>query len=93
MVRYVKASRSSMIQELQDLGYNYDFDSKTTQQIYRIWQKTGGRLSPYAVEQGIAQAEYEDSLRPEKPKCENCGIYLDESGTCPICDQGEEDYF
>lgn len=24
--------------------------------------------------------------------CENCGIPLNESGTCPICDDGEEDY-
>lgn len=25
--------------------------------------------------------------------CENCGIPLNDSGTCPICDDGEEDYY
>lgn len=25
--------------------------------------------------------------------CDNCGILLNDSGTCPICDDGEEDYY
>ena len=25
--------------------------------------------------------------------CDNCGIPLNDSGTCPICDDGEEDYY
>lgn len=24
--------------------------------------------------------------------CDFCGTPLDESGSCPVCDQGEEDY-
>ena len=24
--------------------------------------------------------------------CEVCGRELDDSGTCPVCEQGEEDY-
>lgn len=28
----------------------------------------------------------------EKPMCENCNIPLNDSGQCPICDDGEEDY-
>jgi len=29
----------------------------------------------------------------ETRSCDRCGVLLNEIGTCPVCDEGEEDYF
>ena len=29
----------------------------------------------------------------QRPTCPNCGCDLNDSGECPICDLGEEDYY
>lgn len=52
---------------------------------------------------GVSDQELLDALRnavaanvepePEHPTCDRCGIRLNDGGTCPVCDDGEEDYF
>ena len=31
-----------------------------------------------------------NDMAPEKPKCDNCGTRLTDSGDCPVCDYGED---
>lgn len=78
------SDRSNYISELRDLGCNYNFDKYSDQQLYCIWKKAK------------AKAEKEQAeLRAEGPKeirvCPNCGGPLNDGGTCPKCDDGEED--
>ena len=40
----------------------------------------------------IQEVEEHEPERIQKT-CGNCGAFLDESGMCPICDLGEEDYY
>ena len=81
-------TRQDIIDSLTRNGYLYNFDQYSSQQLFRIWQDRQGKISP---------AEREQMLRDfakigPRHLCEVCGRELDDSGTCPVCDQGEEDY-
>lgn len=81
-------TRQDIIDSLTRNGYHYDFDKYGDQQLFRIWQDKQNKISPAER----AQMEREFAKIKPRPKCENCGRPLDDSGTCPVCDQGEEDY-
>ncbi len=38
------------------------------------------------------EQDFDDIKRTEIDTCPECGTALDDSGSCPICDYGEEDY-
>ena len=81
-------TRQDIIDSLTRNGYLYNFDQYSSQQLFRIWQDRQDKISP---------AEREQLLRDfakigPRPLCEVCGRELDDSGTCPVCEQGEEDY-
>ena len=38
------------------------------------------------------EQDFDDIDRTEIDTCPECGTVLDDSGSCPICDYGEEDY-
>ena len=38
------------------------------------------------------QNEPDDAFIPRE-KCDRCGVPLNDGGTCPVCDDGEEDYY
>lgn len=81
-------TRQDIIDSLTRNGYFYDFDKYSSQQLFRIWQNRQDRISPVERDQLLRDFA---GIKPN-PLCEICGRELDDSGICPVCDQGEEDY-
>lgn len=75
-------SRMQLIAELEGLGKKYYFDRYTDAQLYRILQKERSKVAKEAAEAEIAPPA----------TCENCGMRLNDGGTCPACDDGEVDF-
>lgn len=78
------SDRSNYISELRDLGCNYNFDKYSDQQLYCIWKKAKAKK-----EKDFDALEAESS--EEIKTCPKCGSPLNDGGTCPKCDDGEED--
>ena len=79
-------SRQDLINHIKASGRQYNFENKTTAQLFRIWERIQSEcqlLADTAV----------TTDRKQTDVCNNCGIRLNDSGTCPICDDGEEDMF
>lgn len=81
-------NRQDIIDSLTRNGYLYNFDNYSNQQLFRIWQDRQDKISPIEKEQLLR--EFANAM--PKALCEACGRSLDDSGACPVCDQGEEDY-
>lgn len=77
-------SRDAMIDELEYLGVHYNFDRFDDRQIYRILEKERIKAAKKA---DMKAAEAETSL---PGTCDACGARLNDGGTCPVCDHGEE---
>lgn len=76
-------SRKRMIDELQYLGKeHWNFDRFTDAQLFRMLEKERAKNAP------AAKVEREPDLL--SGTCENCGAKLNDGGTCPSCDDGEE---
>lgn len=79
-------TRYEIIDELKDLGCNYNFERFNTAQLYKILEKE-------QEEHEYAEVQKELCNKSNPQTCDNCGAYLDTVGECPVCDHGEEDYF
>lgn len=80
-------SRDQMISELKCNGKRYNFARFTDAQIYKMYQK-------YVANKPQIEDDYTDECEfVVHDMCDRCGIRLNDGGTCPICDDGEEDYF
>ena len=77
-------SRDAMIDELEDLGVHYNFDRFDDRQIYRMLEKERVKAAKMA-DMKAAEAE-----TPLPSTCDECGARLNDGGTCPVCDHGEE---
>ena len=77
-------SRQDLIDHIKASGRNYNFETKTTSQLFRIWE----RIQKEAV--NAKEPEYTSSVSHDT--CAECGVPLTDGGRCPICDDGEEDY-
>lgn len=77
-------SRDAMIDELEYLGVHYNFDRFDDRQIYRILEKERVKAAKKA-DMKAAEAE-----TPLPGTCDECGARLNDGGTCPVCDHGEE---
>lgn len=80
-------SRDQMIDELKRDGRGYNFNRFTDAQIYKMYQK-------YVANKPQIEDDHTDEHEfVVHAMCDRCGIRLNDGGTCPICDDGEEDYF
>ena len=80
-------SRDQMIDELKRDGRGYNFNRFTDAQIYKMYQK-------YIANKPQIEDDHTDEYEfVVHAMCDRCGIRLNDGGTCPICDDGEEDYF
>lgn len=80
-------SRDQMIDELKRDGRRYNFNRFTDAQIYKMYQK-------YIVNKPQIEDDHTDEYEfVVHAMCDRCGIRLNDGGTCPVCDHGEEDYF
>lgn len=81
-------SRPMLIHNIKKAGRNYNFDKYTDAQLYRIWLRL---RSSAEEEQQQAFKDYHNSK--VNPTCDECGRRLTDGGHCPVCDDGEEDYY
>lgn len=77
-------SREQMVDAMKKAGRNYHFDRYSDAQIFRMYQKYV--LNP-APAKKTEQPEVEIVVTNT---CEKCGNRLSDSGSCPVCDEGEE---
>lgn len=78
-------SRNELIAELKALGVDYNFDTKSDQQLYRILEKELAKKK-----EADAYLELAKQQKEEKHTCTECGSTLTDGGLCPKCDDGEE---
>ena len=82
--------RKTLINNIKDSGnWSYRFEKYSDKQLYRMWERIQKENEKIA-----AMQEYNNlrSASIQKPTCEECGANLTDSGGCPMCDDGEEDY-
>lgn len=83
---YERLDRETLISNIKNSGRSYNFDKYSDEHLYRIWERIQKE-----VEEKAAMQEYRDTLNAEQHEaCSECGAYLNDSGTCPVCDDGEE---
>ena len=97
-------SREQMIAELKKIKPSYNYDRYEDAQIFRMYQRyvldkntpkgdpVTQQVEPTTpVEKSIEdyEKEYEDQVGYKT--CDTCGTRLNDMGTCPKCDDGEED--
>ena len=81
-------SRQGLIDHIKASGRNYNFDTKTTAQLFRIWE----RIQKEDNEKAGMQ-EYHDMLKLERARlCKKCGRRLTDGGECASCLTDEADY-
>ena len=81
-----RMDRNSLIVKLKDLGKDYNFDKYSDEQLYRIWERAEKEYAEVT-----AMDEYRELVKvSQSPTCEECGTLLNDGGTCPVCDDGEE---
>lgn len=74
-------SRDAMIAEMRSFCKNYRFERFSDAQIFRMLEK----------ERAAAKKKSAEPKEEPAAKCENCGGRLNDSGTCPKCDHGDEE--
>jgi rubrerythrin len=80
-------TRPELIRNIKKSGRYYNFDKYTDAGLYRIWE----RIKKEAAEEAAMQ-EYAELLNADTDKiCDFCGAKLSDGGSCPVCDDGEED--
>jgi len=81
-----EASRDQMIADLKAAGKTYyKYDKYTDAQIAMIWKKMHNKKK--------LEVEDEYDFKPEHKRCDKCNNYLNDMGTCPLCDEGDEDLY
>ena len=81
-------SRQDLISHIKASGRNYNFENKSTEQLFRIWERI-----QKDIEKDAAMKEYHDMLNDAKVKtCPECGMRLSDGSLCPVCDDNEEDF-
>lgn len=89
MINEAGPSRDLMIDAMQKVGKRYNFNKYTDAQIFRMYQKYV-LDKPKRIDIEV-DAEVDGQDKVEFPRCEACGIRLNDGGTCPVCDHGEPD--
>lgn len=95
-------TRDLMIGELKKIKPSYNYDRYDDKQIFRMYQKYVIDKAPRkdvvtqqdtvgGIEKSISDYEAERELHVGYKTCDNCGTRLNDMGTCPRCDEGEED--
>ena len=79
-------SRVQMIAELKKVKPSYNYAKFTTPQIANMYNKYVLNPKP---QKNVVEPQEEDA--PVREKCAECNAYLNDMGTCPRCDDGEED--
>lgn len=99
-------TRDLMIGELKKIKPSYNYDRYDDKQIFRMYQKYVIDKAPrkdVVTQQPSSESvitpteksiedyaqEYDDKIGYKT--CDNCGTRLNDMGTCPRCDEGEED--
>lgn len=99
-------TRDLMIGELKKIKPSYNYDRYDDRQIFRMYQRYVVDKTPRGdvvtqqpssepditpTEKSIEDyaQEYDDQMGYKT--CDNCGTRLNDMGTCPKCDDGEED--
>lgn len=80
-----RLDRAAIIKNIENSGRNYDFEKYSDEQLFRMWKKIQKETAELAAMHDI---NMEDAV--ELPTCPECGTRLNDGGTCPICDDGEE---
>jgi hypothetical protein len=83
-------SREMLISNIKNSGkWHYKFYKYSDEQLYRMWERIQSE-----DEEKAAMQEYHDQIAAEwYDTCTECGVRLNDGGTCPICDDGEEDLY
>lgn len=80
--------RRTLINNIKNSGRDYNFDRYSDEGLFRIWERIQKE-----DEEAAAIKEYQAFLNADRHKtCPECGMRLNDGGTCAICDHGEEDY-
>jgi hypothetical protein len=74
-------SRQDLITHIKASGRNYNFETKSTAQLFRIWER---------IQNEDRNADSYEHSSVSRETCTACGTLLNDGGTCPICDDGEE---
>jgi hypothetical protein len=81
-------SRQNLIDHIKASGRNYNFNTKSTEQLLRMWERIQKEDSNKV---NINDPELVSGITHDI--CAECGALLTDGGLCPICDDGEEDYY
>lgn len=78
-------SRQDLITKIKASGRNYNLATKSTAQLFRIWERI--------QKEDAAKQEYTDIINKELARqCKSCGGRLTDGGKCPSCSEDELDY-
>ena len=78
-------SRQDLISHIKASGRNYNFNTKSTEQLFRIWE----RIQKEDLEAVSTSSDNNNN----SSICGECGARLTDGGLCPVCDDGEEDLY
>lgn len=99
-------TRDLMIGELKKIKPSYNYDRYDDRQIFRMYQRyivdktprgdvvtqqPSPELGITPTEKSIEDYAQEYDAQMGYKTCDNCGTRLNDMGTCPKCDDGEED--
>jgi rubrerythrin len=80
--------RQTLVSKIKNSGrWNYRFNKYSDEQLYRMWERIQKEM-----DKELDMLEYSNGCCAQHDTCEECGTLLNDGGTCPICDDGEEDY-
>ena len=80
-------SRQNLIDHIRASGRTFNFNTKSTAQLFRIWERIQKEEASKAD-----TAESEPTAGNFHVTCAECDTLLTDSGLCPVCDDGEEHY-
>jgi hypothetical protein len=81
-----RRNRIDIINEIKELGFNYNFDKYKDEALLYILANCKAR-----VNRAEGEAEAAILSKEEIPVCANCNRRLTDGGLCPVCDDGAED--
>jgi hypothetical protein len=81
-------SRQDLINHIKASGRNYNFNAKSTEQLFRIWEKI-----QKADNEKAGLRDYNDTIATERRRtCPTCGARVADNGECSKCSEDELDY-
>lgn len=72
--------------------YETTLEANSTREIPAILRKKLRGYIIHDVKASEVQVEPDDDFTPRE-RCDRCNTPLNDGGTCPVCDDGEEDYY